>query len=90
MRREVERHKAGKEAIREAAGQLEADGRVANEKRGAAMHAHHRRAQSMAEIRIAISPAAISLLTHRRWLQFAAHGAGSVGIARAVLAALHA
>ncbi len=31
MRREVERHRAEKEAIREAAERLEADGRAANE-----------------------------------------------------------
>jgi hypothetical protein len=48
------------------------------------MHAHHRRAQAMAVIRIAIS-----LHARRRWLPSAAHGAGSVRIARALLAAMH-
>ena len=43
----------------------------------------------MTVVQIAISLAAITLLTRRRWLQFAAWGAGSVGIALAVLAALH-
>ena len=89
MRKEVERYRAEKEEIRKAAEKLEADGRAANEKSDAAMHVHHRWAQAMTVVQIAISLAAITLLTRRRWLQFAAWGAGSVGIALAVLAALH-
>ena len=89
MRKEADRYKAEKEEIRKAAEKLEADGRAANEKSDAAMHVHHRWAQAMTVIQIAISLAAITLLTRRRWLQFAAYGAGSVGIALAVLAALH-
>ena len=89
MRREVERYKAEKEEIRKAAEKLEAEGRAANEKSDAAMHVHHRWAQAMTVIQIAISLAAITLLTRRRWLQFAAYGAGAGGIVLAVLAALH-
>ena len=89
MKREAERYKAEKEDIRKAAEKLEAEGRAANEKSDAAMHVHHRWAQAMTLVQIAISLAAITLLTRRRWLQFAAYGAGAGGIVLAVLAALH-
>ena len=53
------------------------------------MHVHHRWAQAMMLIQIAISLAAITLLTRRRWMQFAAYGAGGAGAVLAILAALH-
>jgi len=89
MKREAERYKAEKEDIRKAAEKLEAEGRAANEKSDAAMHVHHRWAQAMTLVQIAISLAAITLLTRRRWLQYAAYGAGGFGALLAILAALH-
>ena len=89
FRREVDRYKAEKEDIRKAAEKLEADGKAANERSEAAMHVHHRWAQAMTLVQIAISLAAITLLTRRRWLQVAAYGSGAAGAALAALALLH-
>ena len=89
MKREVERYKTEKEDIKKAAEKLEAEGKVANELSEASMHVHHRWAQAMTLIQIAISLAAITLLTRRRWLQFAAYGTGAAGALLALLAAMH-
>jgi len=89
MKREVERYKAEKEDIRKEAERLEAEGKAANDRSDASMHVHHRWAQAMTLIQIAISLAAITLLTRRRWLQYTAYGAGVGGALLAVAAALH-
>jgi Domain of unknown function (DUF4337) len=89
MKREVERYKAEKEDIRKVAEKLEAEGKAANEASDAAMHVHHRWAQAMTLVQIAISLAAITLLTRRRWLQYAAYGTGAAGAVLAIAAALH-
>ena len=88
MKREVERYKAEKEDIRKVAERLEAEGKAANDLSDASMHVHHRWAQSMTLVQIAISLAAITLLTRRRWLQYTAYGAGVGGALLAVAAAL--
>ena len=89
LKREAARYQAEKEEIRKAAEKLEAEAKVANEASDASMHVHHRWAQAMTLVQIAISLAAITLLTRRRWLQFAAYGTGAAGGVLAVLAALH-
>jgi hypothetical protein len=89
MKREVERYKAEKEDIRKVAERLEAEGKAANELSDASMHVHHRWAQAMTLVQIAISLAAITLLTRRRWLQYTAYGAGAAGALLAIAAALH-
>jgi len=89
MKREVERYKGEKEDIRKEAERLEAEGKAANDRSDASMHVHHRWAQAMTLIQIAISLAAITLLTRRRWLQYTAYGAGVGGALLAVAAALH-
>jgi len=53
------------------------------------MHVHHRWAQAMTLVQIAISLAAITLLTRRRWMQYAAYGTGAAGALLAIAAALH-
>jgi hypothetical protein len=55
----------------------------------ASMHVHHRWAQAMTLIQIAIALAAITLLTRSRWLHFVSYGAGGVSVAIGVLALMH-
>jgi len=50
---------------------------------------HHRWAQSMALIQIAIALAAITLLTRQKWLQWMAYGAGIGSLVIAALAFAH-
>lgn len=89
MKREAERYKAEKAEIQKVAERLEAEGKAANERSEASMHVHHRWAQAMTLVQVAISLAAITLLTRRRWLQYAAYGTGAAGGVLALLAALH-
>ena len=79
FRREAARQQAEKGDIRKVAGKLEADGKAANEKSDASMHVHHRWAQAMTLVQLAISLAAITLPARRRWLQYAAYGTGVAG-----------
>ena len=53
------------------------------------MHEHHRWAQSMTLIQIAIALAAIALLTRQKWLQWMAFGAGIGSLVIAALAFVH-
>jgi hypothetical protein len=46
-----------------------------------AMHVHHQWARAATAEQIAISLAAITLLTRKKWLQFAAYGVAAVGMA---------
>ena len=53
------------------------------------MHQHHRWAQAMTAVQIAISLAAITLLTRKRWLNTLVFGSTGVGILLAALALMH-
>jgi len=53
------------------------------------MHVHHRWAQAMTLIQIAIALAAITILTRNRGLMYAAYGAAAVAIAIGAMAGLH-
>ncbi len=87
--KEVDRYKQEKEEIMPKAKKLEDQSTQAEEKSEASMHVHHRWAQAMTLIQIAIALAAIALLTRRTWLGLGAFGlAGMAGII-GVLAALH-
>lgn len=86
---EVERYKKEKAEIKEKAEQLEASAKEADRASDAAMHVHHRWAQAMTAVQIAISLAAITLLTRRRWLQMAAIAAAGVGAVLAGMAVAH-
>lgn len=66
--KEVERYKAEKKEIKDAAEKLEAQVKEFEQKSDDAMHQHHRWAQAMTGIQIAIAMAAITLLTRKRWL----------------------
>ena len=53
------------------------------------MHQHHRWAQSTTVLQVCIALAAISLLTKKKWLEYAMFAAGAIGILVGGLAALH-
>ena len=86
---EIERYKKEKDEIMVEAKKLDALGKEAETKSEASMHVHHRWAQSMTLIQIAIALAAITILTRNRNLMFAAYGAAGVAIGLGVLAGLH-
>ncbi|MDY7577413.1 DUF4337 domain-containing protein [Herbaspirillum sp. RTI4] len=85
----AERYKKEKEEIRIGAEKLEAESLAWDEKSEASMHQHHRWAQAMTAIQIAISLAAITLLTRKNWLKRMSFSVGGVGLVLGALAALH-
>ena len=89
MKREVERYKAEKEDIRKEAERLEAEGKAANDRSDASMHVHHRWAQAMTLIQIAIALAAITILTRNKAIGIGAVCVGVVSIAIGGLAFVH-
>ena len=86
---EIERYKKEKEDIKAQAEKLDAAGKAAEKQSEASMHVHHRWAQSMTLIQIAIALAAITILTRNRGLMYAAYGAAGVAITIGVFAGLH-
>lgn len=86
---EVARYKAEKEDIKKEAEKWEASSKEWNHKSDEAMHAHHQWALATTAEQIAISLAAITLLTRKKWLQGAAYGIAGVGIALGAFAWLH-
>ena len=75
---EIERYKKEKEDIKAQAEKLDAAGKEAEKQSEASMHVHHRWAQSMTLIQIAIALAAITILTRNRGLMYAAYGAAGI------------
>jgi hypothetical protein len=65
---EAERYKQEKKEIQAKAQELEAETKKYNELSEHAMHPHHRLAQATTFIQIAISLAAITVLTRKLWL----------------------
>ena len=88
-RQEAERYKKEKDKIMVDAKALEKASKDADMKSEASMHEHHRWAQSLTLIQIAIALAAITLLTRQKWLQWMAYGAGFGSLAVAALAFAH-
>ncbi|MEB0138766.1 MULTISPECIES: DUF4337 domain-containing protein [unclassified Undibacterium] len=86
---EVARYKSEKEDIKKKAEELEAQSSHFEELSEQALHQHHRWAQAMTAIQIAISLAAMTLLTKKKWLQLTSYGAAGIGVLLAALAALH-
>lgn len=85
----VARYETEKEVIKKDAEKLEAESIVWDKKSEAAMHQHHRWSQAMTALQIAISLAAITLLTKKKWLQYTSYGVALAGIGIAALAWLH-
>ena len=86
---DVARYKSEKEEIKHKADELEAESKGWEEKSEESMHQHHRWALAMTAEQIAISLAAITLLTRKKWLQYAAYGVATVGLVLGVLAWMH-
>jgi hypothetical protein len=87
--KEVDRYKAEKEDIRQQAEKIEAAAKEANRLSDEAMHLHHRWAQAMTLVQIAIALAAITLLTRNRYLYVGSIGVAVAGVAVGGLALAH-
>lgn len=75
-----------KKDIKQKAEQLDQESLKADAESEHAMHPHHRLAQAMTLIQIAISLASITVLTRRRWLFGLALGAATGGLVLAGMA----
>lgn len=83
---EISKHQAEKEEIKKEAEILAAEAMALNVKAEAILHQHHRWASAMTALQIAISLAAISLLTRRKWLKNGVYLVAAVGMVFATLA----
>ena len=88
-RQEIERYRKEKDEIMVEAKKLEAAGKVAGAQSAASMHVHHRWAQAMTLIQIAIALAAITILTRNKAMGVGAIGVGVASIALGALAFAH-
>jgi hypothetical protein len=88
-RTEAKRYGEEKKEIQKKAEDLEKAGEAANARSEASMHTHHRWAQAMTLMQVAIALAAITLLTRKSWLQWGVYGTAIGGLAVAALALLH-
>jgi hypothetical protein len=88
-RSEAKRYADEKRDLQKKAEELERAGTQANEQSELSMHVHHRWAQSMTLIQVAIALAAITLLTRKKWLQWGVYGAAAGGAVLAALAFVH-
>jgi hypothetical protein len=86
---EVKRYKGEKGEIQFAAKKLEDEATDWDRKSDAQMHTHHRWAQGMTALQVAIAMAAIALLTKRSLFEYLVYGFGAVGVAAGVLALVH-
>ena len=88
-RSEAKRYNDEKKDIQKKAEELERAGVEANARSEASMHTHHRWAQAMTLMQVAIALAAITLLSRKRWLQWGVYGTAAGGLALAAFAYLH-
>jgi len=86
---DVARYETEKGNIKKEAEQHEAESDTWNEKSERALHSHHQWALATTAEQIAISLAAITLLTRRRWLLTATYAVAAIGIALGAFAWLH-
>jgi len=85
----VDRYEKEKTEIKAVADKLEAEATEWDKQSDEQMHQHHRWAQSTTVLQVCIALAAISLLTRKKWLEYAMFGVGALGIVVGALAALH-
>lgn len=83
---DVARYKHDKEEIKKEAEKYEASSQEWNHKSEAAMHKHHAWALATTAEQIAISLAAITLLTRKKWMMGLAYGVAGVGLALGAMA----
>jgi hypothetical protein len=86
---EAARYETEKAGIKKEAEKYEAQSDEWNHRSDAAMHTHHQWALATTAEQIAISLAAITLLTRRRWLLSATYVVAAVGFALGAFAWLH-
>ena len=86
---DVARYEGEKAGIKKEAEKFEAQSDEWNHKSEAAMHTHHQWALATTAEQIAISLAAITLLTRRRWLLSATYVVAVIGFALGAFAWLH-
>ncbi len=84
-RTQAAKYETEKKAIKQKAEQLDEESRHADELSEQALHPHHKLAQGMTLIQIAISLASITALTRRRWLFGMALFAATGGLALAAM-----
>jgi hypothetical protein len=85
---EIDRYRTEKVEIKAKAEALEREAKEADHHSEEAMHQHHRWAQAMTAIQVAISLAAITLLARRRWLMMTSVAVAAVGLVIGCLALL--
>ncbi len=88
-KKEVARYRDEKAKIKQAAEKLEAESLAWDKKSDQALHEHHQWALAATAEQIAISLAAIVLLTKKRPLEFACYGVATIGIILGICAWLH-
>ena len=86
---EAERYNKEKQEIMAQAQKLEKRSEALEAQSEASMHIHHRWAQGMTLVQIAIALAAITLLTRSRPLQYLSYAAGAGAVVIGVVAAMH-
>jgi hypothetical protein len=86
---QVTRYEGEKKAINEEAKAWEAKSQAWNDKSDQAMHSHHQWAIATTAEQIAISLAAITLLTRRKWLLGVTYGVAVIGFALGGFAWFH-
>jgi ABC-type multidrug transport system fused ATPase/permease subunit len=88
-RDKIARYEGEKAEIKARAEALETESRRFDAESAEQMHRHHRWAQATTALQIAIALAAITLLTKKRWMEWATLAAGGVGLALGAAAWLH-
>jgi hypothetical protein len=86
---EVARYESEKGEIKKKAEKFETSSADWNHRSDGAMHQHHQWALATTAEQIAISLAAITLLTRKRWLMIGAYAVAAVGVALGAFAWLH-
>jgi cytochrome c556 len=86
---EVARYKTEKESIKAEAEKLDAVSAEWDRKSEQMLHQHHEWALATTIEQIAISLAAITLLTRKKWLEYGAYGVAAIGTALGLCAWLH-
>lgn len=86
---DVARYKTEKEVIKKVAEKLELVSLEWDTRSEESMHSHHRWALATTAEQIAISLAAITLLTRKKWLMYGAYGIAGLGLLIGLTAYLH-
>ena len=86
---DVTRYQLEKEEIKKKAQKFEASSSDWNQRSDNAMHQHHQWALATTAEQIAISLAAITLLTRKKWLMVSAYSLAAIGLALGAFAGLH-